>query len=95
MKLIFVNRYFNPDHSATSQLLSDLAFDLVSRGREVHVITGGQLYSDPLAVLPSREQIRGVHVYRVQTSRFGRARLWGRMVDYLTFYAGATWRLLR
>jgi glycosyltransferase involved in cell wall biosynthesis len=94
-KIIFINRYFYPDHSATSQLLSDLAFDLASRGREVHVITGGQLYTDPRAVLPSREEIRGVHVHRVPTSRFGRARLVGRLLDYLTFYLGATWTLWR
>lgn len=95
MKRIFVNRYFYPDHSATSQLLSDLAFDLASRGQDIHVITGCQLYGDPLASLPAEESIRGVHVHRVRTSRFGRATLWGRMVDYLTFYLGATWRLLR
>ncbi len=94
-KTIFVNRYFYPDHSATSQLLSDLAFDLASRGQDIHVITGCQLYGDPQASLPANEAIRGVHVHRVQTSRFGRTRLWGRMIDYLTFYAGATWRLLR
>ncbi len=94
-KTIFVNRYFSPDHSATSQLLSDLAFDLVSRGQDIHVITGGQLYTDPRASLLSEEVICGVHVHRVRTSRFGRARLWGRMLDYLTFYFGATWRLLR
>ena len=94
-KTIFVNRYFYPDHSATSQLLSDLAFDLASRGQDIHVITGCQLYGDPLASLPAEESIRGVHVHRVRTSRFGRATLWGRMVDYLTFYLGATWRLLR
>ncbi|HEY1246144.1 MAG TPA: hypothetical protein VGF29_15065, partial [Hyphomicrobiaceae bacterium] len=28
VKLIFVNRFFHPDHSATSQMLSDLAFAL-------------------------------------------------------------------
>ena len=44
-KTIFVNRYFSPDHSATSQLLSDLAFDLAARGQDIHVITGGQLYT--------------------------------------------------
>jgi hypothetical protein len=93
-KTIFVNRYFFPDHSATSQLLSDLAFDLASRGQDIHVITGGQLYTDPRASLLSDEVIRGVKVHRVSTSRFGRARLWGRMLDYLTFYLGATWRLL-
>ncbi|MDO8357086.1 MAG: glycosyltransferase family 4 protein [Nitrospirota bacterium] len=94
-KTIFINRYFYPDHSATSQLLSDLAFDLASRGQDIHVITGGQLYTDPRASLLSEEVICGVHVHRVRTSRFGRARMWGRMLDYLTFYAGATWRLLR
>ena len=95
MKTIFINRYFYPDYSATSQLLSDLAFDLASRGQDIHVITGGQLYTEPRASLLSDEMIHEVHVHRVRTSRFGRARPWGRMLDYLTFYAGATWRLLR
>lgn len=94
-KTIFVNRYFYPDFSATSQLLSDLAFDLASRGQNIHVITGCQLYGDPRATLLNEESIRGVHVHRVRTSRFGRARLLGRMIDYLTFYLGATWQLLR
>jgi glycosyltransferase involved in cell wall biosynthesis len=94
-KIIFINRYFYPDHSATSQLLSDLAFDLASRGQEIHVITGCQLYSDPHAALSAEESIHGVHVHRVSTSRFGRSNLLGRAADYLTFYLGATWRLLR
>lgn len=94
-KTIFVNRYFYPDHSATSQLLTDLAFDLASRGQDIHVITGCQLYGNPQASLPQEESVHGVQVHRVRTSRFGRARLWGRVVDYLTFYVGATWRLLR
>lgn len=94
-KTLFVNRYFFPDHSATSQLLSDLAFDLASRGQDIHVITGCQLYGNPKASLPASESIRGVQVHRVQTSRFGRSKIWGRMIDYLTFYLGATWQLLR
>lgn len=94
-KIIFVNRYFYPDHSATSQLLSDLAFDLASRGQCIQVITGCQLYGNSDAILPDEETLRGVHVHRVRTSRFGRTKLWGRLVDYLTFYVGATWRLLR
>jgi glycosyltransferase involved in cell wall biosynthesis len=94
-KTIFINRYFFPDHSATSQLLSDLTFDLAARSQDVHVITSGQLYTDPGASLLSEEVICGVKVHRIHTSRFGRTRLWGRMLDYLTFYCGATWRLLR
>ena len=96
MKLIFVNRYFFPDHSATSQILSDLAFHLASQpGREVWVVTCRQRYDVPAEDLPARETIRGVHVCRVWTTRFGRGGLLGRALDYLTFYLTAGWELLR
>lgn len=94
-KIVFINRYFYPDHSATSQLLSDLAFDLAHRGQDIHVITGGQLYDNAQAALPNEDIIRDVRVHRVRTSRFGRAQLVGRLLDYLTFYIGATWKLWR
>ena len=85
-RLIFVNRYFFPDHSATSQILSDLAFHLAEAGRDVHVITGTQIYDDPKASLPNSEVINGVNVHRVASTRFGRTALAGRAVDYLSFY---------
>jgi hypothetical protein len=43
VKIVFLNRYFFPDHSATSQLLSDVAFHLAEAGHEVHVICSRQL----------------------------------------------------
>jgi hypothetical protein len=39
VRLIFLNRFFFPDHSATSQMLTDLAFALAAGGHEVHVTT--------------------------------------------------------
>ena len=95
MKLIFINRFFHPDHSATSQLLSDLAFALAKGGRAVAVIASRQRYDAPMDALPARETIDGVAVYRVWTTRFGRASLVGRAVDYATFYLSAAWRLWR
>lgn len=95
MKLIFVNRYFYPDHSATAQLLSSLTFALVERGWEVHVVTNRYCYDATGASWPAKESIRGVLVHRVRTTRFGRARLASRAVDYLTFYGSAAWRLWR
>jgi len=86
MKLIFVNRYFHPDRSATSQLLSDIAFRLTARGREVHVVTSRQRYEDAAARLPACESREGVQVHRVWTSRFGRAWLPGRALDYFSFH---------
>ncbi len=85
-RLIFINRFFFPDHSATSQILSDLAFYLAGTGREVHVVTSRQIYDDPKASLPDYEIIDKVHVHRVSSSQFGRAALLGRSIDYLSFY---------
>jgi colanic acid biosynthesis glycosyl transferase WcaI len=95
LKIIFLNRYFYPDHSATSQFLGDLAFHLAGRGSEVHVITSRQLYDDPQARLGPRERVRGVQVHRVSTSCFGRMRLPGRGLDYLSFHAAAAARGLQ
>jgi colanic acid biosynthesis glycosyl transferase WcaI len=95
-RLIFVNRFFFPDFSATSQLLSDLAFHLAAGGREVHVVTSAQIYDAPRAPrasLPAFEAVNGVQVHRVPTTRFGRVSLIGRSFDYLTFYRSA-WRRL-
>jgi colanic acid biosynthesis glycosyl transferase WcaI len=93
VKIVFLNRYFYPDHSATSQMLSDLAFHLAAREQLVHVITSRQRYDDSAAALPRFEVVRGVAVHRVWTSTFGRDRLLGRAFDYLTFYLFAAVRL--
>jgi len=90
-RVIFLNRFFYPDHSATSRMLSDLAFELASSGKDVHVITSRQLYDKPGAALPAYEMTRGVHIHRVGTTSFGRSRLPGRAMDYLSFYFTA-WR---
>ena len=90
-RIIFVNRYFFPDHSATSQILSDLAFYLAGCGHAVRVFAGRQRYDDPHARLPETERRAGVDVSRLSTTRFGRSRLVGRGFDYVSFYASA-WR---
>ncbi|MFZ0846192.1 MAG: glycosyltransferase family 4 protein [Pseudolabrys sp.] len=92
-RLIFLNRFFFPDQSATSQILSDLAFHLAGCGWDVHIITSRQLYEDSKASLRSQESVRGVTVHRVLSTRFGRTSLARRAVDYLSYYLSATWKL--
>lgn len=92
-KVVFVNRFFHPDLSATSQMLSDLAFALARAGVEVHIIASRQLYENAGAALPARERVQGVEVHRVWTATFGRASLPGRALDYASFYLTATARL--
>lgn len=93
-RVIFVNRYFYPDHSATSQILSDLAFYLAKNGFEIEIVTSRQKYDDPQADLKASEIINHVSICRVWTTYFGRSNLLGRAVDYFSFYVSAAIYLL-
>jgi glycosyltransferase involved in cell wall biosynthesis len=93
--LMFVNRYWWPDHSATAQLLTDLTITLARRGLDVSVITSRQLLDTPEARLPAAETYEKVRVLRAWTSRFGRGNLAGRFLDYCTFYVSAALAVAR
>lgn len=93
-RLVFVNRFFFPDEAATSQLLSDLAFAIADSGRRVVVVTSSQRYRDGDRLLAA-ETIRGVEVRRLWTPRRGRASLARRAMQYIAFYLGSSWHLLR
>jgi len=94
-RLVFVNRFFYPDASATSQMLTDLARYLAATGQQVVVVTSRLSYGDAKLEYPPRESVFGIEVIRVYTTRFGRARLLGRAVDYLSFYVCCGWQLAR
>ena len=94
-RVVFLNRFFFPDHSATSEILSELAFGLSKEGIKVEVITSRLRYDDASPLLAAREVIHGIQVFRVWTSQHGRQRLWGRALDYASFYMAAGCRLWR
>ncbi|MHB9073535.1 MAG: glycosyltransferase family 4 protein [Desulfobaccales bacterium] len=85
MLLYLVNRYFWPDESATSLLLTDLAEELQAAGHEVQVFTSRQLYNRPQARLPKYEIWQGIRIHRLSTSWFGRRHFYGRLLDIITF----------
>ncbi len=95
MKVVFVNRFYAPDHSATSQMLTDLATSLAADGVDVHVVTSRLRYDEPGVRLPRSEVRDGVTVHRVGSTAVGRGALAGRAADYLTFHAAVAARLLR
>jgi glycosyltransferase involved in cell wall biosynthesis len=94
-RVVFVNRYFYPDQSATSRMLTDLAFRLAARGFRICVVTSRQLYENPRASLPPFEQLDGVTIHRVETAQRGRSTLLGRALDYCSFHVAAGLRLLK
>ncbi len=94
MRVVFINRFFFPDHSATSQLLTDLAFHLARAGFDITVLTSRQAYDNPRPLFPCTATEQGVRIVRVWSTRFGRDRLLGRALDYVTFYMSACFLLL-
>lgn len=94
-KIIAVNRFYWPDHSATSQILTDLCRHAAASGFTVTVITSRMRYDDEKERLRSHEIDEGVEIRRVRTSRMGRGWGPGRVLDYFSFFATATWAVLR
>lgn len=84
-----MNQFFWPDAAATSQLLTDVARQLVAEGHEVHVICGASGYS-----ADQGESRPPVTVHRGSGRRFSRSTL-GRVLSYANFYLMAAWRVLR
>lgn len=93
MRIIILNQFFYPDHSATSQLMTELAEGLVARGVEVTALAGRGRYNGG-ANLPPREDYKGIRIKRAWATNFGKNSIVGRLADYLSFYVGATWKLL-
>jgi glycosyltransferase involved in cell wall biosynthesis len=94
MRIIILNQYFYPDHSATSQLMTELAESLVERGLEVTALCGRGRYNGGDRLAPSAVY-KGIRIERAWATSFGKGHLLGRLADYLSFYLGASWKLAR
>jgi glycosyltransferase involved in cell wall biosynthesis len=93
VKLVFFNRFFFPDTSATSQMLTDLALDLARTGSDVHVVA-----SHAEGENARTEAMRGLTVHRVAAAAGGPHGLAWRALAYLAYLRGArraAYRLLR
>jgi colanic acid biosynthesis glycosyl transferase WcaI len=82
--LIFVQSYYFPDHSAGSQMLTDLSFYLVNKGFRVSIISSRKIYGSEKNSLLKYEEINKVNVFRKYSFNFGRKTLIGRFLDYIS-----------
>lgn len=94
MKIIFVNRYFHPDQSATSRMVSNLAFMLAAEGYEVAALAGRGRRDGGAASPPARERVDGVEITRVRAVGVDRNRMVWRLLDDLLFHVLTAFRLL-
>jgi colanic acid biosynthesis glycosyl transferase WcaI len=94
LKILLLNQTFHPDVMATGQYLAEVAAALAERGHEVTVITGRRAYDHPDKIFLARESWRGVGIYRISSTRFGKTAKWRRAADFASFVVNCCARLL-
>jgi len=94
MKILLLNQTFYPDVVSTAQHLSELATSLIERGHQVTVVTGRRAYDSPDCQFASREDWRGIKIFRVFSTSFGKGAKWHRAMDFATFILSSCIRLL-
>jgi glycosyltransferase involved in cell wall biosynthesis len=89
VRILVLNQYFRPDQSASAQRISDLTEDLAVH-HEVTVLAGRPSYG-PMETLPrdARVSDSGVRMRYVPSTGFPRYRPWKRVINYVTYLAGA------
>jgi len=94
LNVVFLNRSFYPDITATGQLLSELCQDLVKRhGCRVTVIAARPLIKDAAAKevsfkrrLVRRQTWEGVEILRVRSTAFSPVSFFKRVLNYLSYF---------
>jgi colanic acid biosynthesis glycosyl transferase WcaI len=71
LKLYLINRFFWPDFSATSQMLTDLASGLAG-SYNITVVTSRALYNDPLARDPERLRRMGANARKLFDAQYAK-----------------------
>ncbi len=93
MTFLLLNQTFYPDVMATGQYLTEVAVRLVERGHGVTVVTSRFAYDDPETRFPKAETWRGIRIYRVASTGFGKGAKWRRAADFASFIVACCWRL--
>ncbi|MEW6323897.1 MAG: sugar transferase [Nitrospirota bacterium] len=90
MRVLFINRYYAPDQSGTSRMLTELAQDLARSGARVSVVASDGDSERPIRRHPPQETLDGVAVYRAPTwlrlRRIARGTIRGWVLNSLSFY---------
>jgi colanic acid biosynthesis glycosyl transferase WcaI len=95
VQVIFVNRFYYPDESATSLMLTDLVSALGAQPYACRVITSRSHYAGSDDVLPVREVIGAARIHRLPALARGQSSLVRRLTNFLLFYLFSFFALLR
>lgn len=95
MKILLLNQVFYPDVASSGQHLKDLAIGLASNGHDVSVVSSSRAYDKPDILFPKYENWRGIKIYRIGSTGFGKKSKLTRSIDFASFLASCIWRLVR
>jgi len=93
--IIFVHSLFYPDHSAASQILTDLAFYLADNDFKVSVITSRKMYHGNGSQLKNFEKINEVNIYRQWSLSLGKTGFIKRLIDYVSLEISMVLKIIR
>jgi colanic acid biosynthesis glycosyl transferase WcaI len=93
-RILIISQVFYPDMSAVSQVLTDLAEELVRRGHEVVVHPSLRGYEDPRVSFSLRENHRGIMILRLWQTGYPKHSRLGRILNFASFNLAVMWRLL-
>src|ERR1035441_7957618 len=91
---LLLNQTFYPDVMATGQYLTEVALRLVERGHQVTVVTSQRAYDQPETQFPITETWRGIRIYRVASTGFGKGAKWRRAGVFASFLGFSPWRFI-
>lgn len=95
MRVLLLNQAFYPDRVATAQYLDDMATELTRRGFDVTVICSARGYEDKSLFFPREELHKGVRIYRVWSTGFGKKYRLFRVFDFASFLLSLSIQLFR
>ena len=94
MRILLLNQCFHPDVASTAQHLSDFGVGLVERGHHVTAFASRRAYDRPEQRFATRETWKGIEIRRLPATGLGKGAKWKRAVDFGSFSAACTLRLL-
>ena len=78
LTFLLLNQTLYPVVMATGQYLTEVALRLVERGHQVTVVTSRRAYDQPETQFQKTETWRGIRIYRVGSTGFGKGAKWRR-----------------
>ncbi len=94
-QIVFVNRFFYPDESATAAVLTDLISGLSLGAYDVTIVTGRSFYTKDAGKLEKRDSFGDAAVIRVSSLRVFNSSIFGRILNYIAFHILATLTVFR